>query len=100
MQPRSLQYCLSRRTISWKVGGRHGGQAAASRTGNGDEPAFDVGFHLLSEETAQIGGGRLQPGAVGELRDGRAQNFLRDGAGFEGQFPGVAQIERARQSSQ
>ena len=61
----------------------------------GDQFALDLRFHLLREETAEVGGRRLGPGRSGKLSDGRVQDFFGDGAGFGGEFPGAAEIERA-----
>jgi hypothetical protein len=55
--------------------------------GKSDELAFDLGFHLLREETAKIGRGGLGPGAIGQLSDRGVQYFLGDGSGIRRQFP-------------
>jgi hypothetical protein len=63
------------------------------KDGEGDEFTLDLGFHLLREETAEIGGDVLRPRAHGELRDVGTEDFIGDGAGFGRKFPGVPEIE-------
>ncbi len=50
-------------------------------------------FNLLAEEAAQIGGDGLGPGAAVQLRDGGAEDFVGEGAGFGGNFPGIPQVK-------
>src|SRR5665213_1078849 len=97
MQPRSPQYFLRRRTLSWNVGTVVSDMMLCRgfQHGKRDELPFDVRFDLLREEAAQTGRGRLRPGARRELADRIVENLFGNGAGFGIQFPCIAEVERA-----
>src|SRR5665213_3629904 len=96
MQPRSPQYFLRRRTLSWNVGTVKSDMMLCRgfQHGERDELPFDVRFDLLREEAAQTGRGRLRPRARRELADRIVENLFGNGAGFGIQFPCVVEVER------
>src|SRR5580700_9032122 len=93
MQPRSPQYCFSLRTISWNE--KDDMILCGFKNRERDELTFDLRFHLLRQETPQIGGGRMIPCPLRQLPDRRMQNLFGDCARLRSQFPGPAQIESA-----
>ena len=52
------------------IGMGHAWSSGGFENRDGDEFSFDVGFDLLGEEAAEVGGGGLGPRTVGQLGDG------------------------------